>query len=114
MELQQTYSEMKDQASDMYDRYLAGEPNLHWAERAASVGFGLAMAAAGLRKQGILGALMGVGGGVLALRGMTGHCAAKEWLTHRNGHGHGNGHARVGKHEEAGEEQVGEQHSTAH
>lgn len=71
---------MADALSDLYHRAFGGQTNLSFGERAASVGFGLAAAAAGLRRGGFLGALMGIAGGALALRGASGHCALKAAL----------------------------------
>ena len=74
---------MQQLVSDLYNRTLGGERNLSTVERAASVVFGLAAAAGGLRRGGGLGLLMGVGGAVLAMRGASGHCAMKSALLER-------------------------------
>jgi uncharacterized membrane protein len=76
---------MTNAVTDMYEHTFGGRRNLSLTERAASVAFGLAMAAGGLNRKGGLGLLMGVAGGALALRGLNGHCPVKAALEHRNG-----------------------------
>ena len=76
---------MANLVEDIYHRTIEGERNLSFVERAASVGFGLALAAGGLRRLGWQGALMGVAGGLLAARGLSGHCAVKQMIEDRNG-----------------------------
>ena len=77
---------MANAVTDMYDAAFGGEKNLSLTERGASVVFGLVLAAAGLNVKGAAGALMGIAGGALALRGASGHCpvkAAIEGNSHR-------------------------------
>jgi len=78
---------MANIVTDTYEHAFGGQRNLSLTERAASVVFGLAMAAGGLNKKGGLGLLMGLAGGALALRGLNGHCPVKAALEHRDGGG---------------------------
>jgi len=74
---------LQDTLHDTYDRLFGGGHNLSTGERAASVAFGLAAAASGLRRGGGLGLLMGLAGGALAMRGASGHCALKAAMQDR-------------------------------
>ena len=65
---------------DMYERVAGGEENLSQVERWTSMLGGVVLAAAGLRRGGIQGAIMGAAGGLLAARGLSGHCAVKAML----------------------------------
>ena len=51
-----------------------GPVNVGGAERWLSVAGGTALAVGGLRRGGLAGALLALGGGILAHRGLTGHC----------------------------------------
>jgi uncharacterized membrane protein len=82
---------MANVVSDMYETAFGGEKNLSMTERGASVVFGLALAAAGLNVKGAAGALMGVAGGALALRGASGHCPVKAAIE-------GNSHQQIAYH----------------
>jgi hypothetical protein len=66
--------------NDMYEQVVGGEENLSQVERWTSMLGGVVLAAAGLRRGGIQGAVMGVAGGLLAARGLSGHCAVKAML----------------------------------
>jgi len=77
---------MANAVTEMYDTAFGGEKNLSLTERGASVVFGLALAAAGLNVKGAMGALMGVAGGALALRGASGHCPIKAAIDGDGGH----------------------------
>lgn len=64
-----------------YDSAFQGNQNLGLGERIVSTGLGLAVAAGGLRRgASVPGAIMGLVGAALVLRGMSGHCALKERL----------------------------------
>lgn len=66
---------------ETYDRVFGGERNMGMLERAASTGFGLVLAAAGLQRGADLpGTLMGIAGAALVARGMSGHCPVKAML----------------------------------
>lgn len=81
---------------DTYDTVFGGERNLSTLERVTSVGLGLIMAAAGVNRADLPGAVMGLTGGALVARGMSGHCPIKSAMgydshgqvTHQ-GYGHG-------------------------
>ena len=75
---------MRDVLNDLYDRTLGGEPNLSTGERVVSVALGLAAAAGGLQRGGALGLVMGLAGGMLAMRGASGYCALKAALQDRD------------------------------
>jgi hypothetical protein len=61
-----------------------GETNLSTKERAVSVVLGLGLAAAAQpRPNKLLSLAVLVGGALLAIRGATGHCAAKALLEHQ-------------------------------
>lgn len=62
-----------------------GEPNLSTAERAISVGLGLAIAAAAARRPSAFGLAALLAGAALALRGATGYCPIKAALTRGGG-----------------------------
>lgn len=62
---------------DTYDTVFGGERNLSTLERVTSVGLGLIMAAAGVNRADLPGAIMGLTGGALVARGMSGHCPIK-------------------------------------
>ena len=62
---------------DTYDTMFGGERNMSTLERATSVGLGLIMAAAGVNRADLPGAIMGLAGGALVARGMSGHCPVK-------------------------------------
>ncbi|EWY38821.1 hypothetical protein N825_10010 [Skermanella stibiiresistens SB22] len=72
---------------DIYERVAGGEENLSQVERWTSMLGGVVLAAAGLRRGGVQGAIMGVAGGLLAARGMSGHCAIKAMIEERSGEG---------------------------
>ena len=74
---------------DIYERVAGGEENLSQVERWTSMLGGVVLAAAGLRRGGVQGAIMGVAGGLLAARGMSGHCAIKAMIDERSGHDEG-------------------------
>ena len=76
---------MQEVINDLYQRTLGGPRNLSTGERAASVAFGLAAAAGGLRRGGVSGLLLGLAGGALAMRGASGHCALKAALSDAGG-----------------------------
>ncbi len=65
-----------------YDTVFGGERNLSTLERVTSVGLGLIMAAAGVNRADLPGAIMGLTGGALVARGMSGHCPIKSALGH--------------------------------
>ena len=71
---------MSDVLANTYDRAFGGEHNLSMTERALSVGIGLAMAAAAVRRPNALGIAALLAGSALALRGATGHCPVKAAL----------------------------------
>jgi len=73
---------------DTYDQVFGGDPNMSTMERVASSGFGLILAAAGVNRAGLPGALMGLAGAALVARGMSGHCPFKSMM----GGGHAVGH----------------------
>jgi len=62
---------------DTYDTVFGGDRNLSTLERVTSVGLGLIMAAAGVNRADLPGAVMGLAGGALVARGMSGHCPIK-------------------------------------
>lgn len=70
------------------------ETNVHGWERGASLGGGLALLGAGLRHGGLLGVLGAAVGGLLLLRGASGHCELKRVLQERQGHAEGDGRER--------------------
>ncbi|GJD63377.1 YgaP-like transmembrane domain [Methylobacterium frigidaeris] len=69
-------------ASDLIHDVFSGERNLTTKERAISVvlGLGLAAAAAQPRPNKFLSLAALVAGSLLAIRGATGHCAAKSLM----------------------------------
>jgi hypothetical protein len=71
--------------NDIYEQVAGGEENLSQVERWTSMLGGVVLAAAGLRRGGIQGAVMGAAGGLLAARGLSGHCAVKALLNDRAG-----------------------------
>ncbi|RVU13876.1 YgaP family membrane protein [Methylobacterium oryzihabitans] len=73
-------------ANDLIHDVFSGEPNLSTKERAISVviGLGLAAAAAQPRPNKWLSLAALIGGSLLAIRGATGHCAAKALMEQRN------------------------------
>ena len=71
--------------NDIYEQVAGGEENLSQVERWTSMLGGVVLAAAGLRRGGVQGAVMGVAGGLLAARGLSGHCAVKALLNERSG-----------------------------
>ena len=71
--------------NDIYEQVAGGEENLSQVERWTSMLGGVVLAAAGLRRGGVQGAVMGVAGGLLAARGLSGHCAVKALLNERAG-----------------------------
>jgi uncharacterized membrane protein len=81
---------------DTYDTVFGGERNMSTLERVTSVGLGLIMAAAGVNRADLPGAVMGLTGGALVARGMSGHCPVKsamgydshQQLTHHRDSGH--------------------------
>jgi uncharacterized membrane protein len=77
---------MANAVTEMYDTAFGGEKNLSFTERGASVVFGLVLAAAGLNVKGAAGALMGIAGGALALRGASGHCPIKAAIEGNDSH----------------------------
>lgn len=84
---------------DTYDTVFGGERNLSTLERATSVGLGLIMAAAGVNRADVPGAIMGLAGAALVGRGMSGHCPVKAAMMghdgqHRLARDHG-GHDRM-------------------
>jgi hypothetical protein len=64
----------------LYEDTFQGDRNMSFGERAASTVFGLAMAAGGLNRGGLSGALMGVAGAALVARGLNGHCPVKAMM----------------------------------
>jgi len=73
--------DMQQTIRNGYDAAFGGSHNVGTMERIVSVGFGLAMAAGGLRRGADLpGTLMGLAGAALVARGMTGHCAVKAMM----------------------------------
>ena len=81
---------------DTYDTVFGGEQNMSTLERVTSVGLGLIMAAAGVNRADLPGAVMGLTGGALVARGMSGHCPIKsamgydshQQVTHHQGASH--------------------------
>jgi hypothetical protein len=71
--------------NDIYEQVAGGEENLSQVERWTSMLGGVVLAAAGLRRGGVQGAVMGVAGGLLAARGLSGHCAVKAMINERPG-----------------------------
>jgi hypothetical protein len=71
--------------NDIYEQVAGGEENLSQVERWTSMLGGVVLAAAGLRRGGVQGAVMGVAGGLLAARGLSGHCAVKAMMNERPG-----------------------------
>ena len=71
--------------NDIYEQVAGGEENLSQVERWTSMLGGVVLAAAGLRRGGVQGAVMGVAGGLLAARGLSGHCAVKAIMNERSG-----------------------------
>ena len=84
---------------DTYDQVFGGEQNMSTMERVASSGFGLILAAAGVNRAGLPGALMGLAGAALVARGMSGHCPFKSMMESGPALGHG-GHQEYVDHEE--------------
>ncbi|HYH20016.1 MAG TPA: DUF2892 domain-containing protein [Azospirillum sp.] len=84
---------------DTYDQVFGGEQNMSTMERVASSGFGLIVAAAGVNRAGLSGALMGLAGAALVARGMSGHCPFKAMMEDGHAIGHG-GHQNYVDHEE--------------
>lgn len=82
---------------DTYDTMFGGERNMSTLERATSVGLGLIMAAAGVNRADLPGAVMGLAGGALVARGMSGHCPIKSAMGY-DGDGHGQVTHRQGSH----------------
>ena len=82
---------------DTYDTVFGGERNMSTLERVTSVGLGLIMAAAGVNRADLPGAVMGLTGGALVARGMSGHCPIKsamgyddhQPMIHHQGASHG-------------------------
>lgn len=70
-----------------YDRFFGGERNLGPLERAVSTGLGLIMAAGGVRRADVPGAIMGLAGAALVARGMSGHCPMKAMMQGDGHHG---------------------------
>ncbi|MBP2290931.1 YgaP family membrane protein [Azospirillum rugosum] len=70
-----------------YDRFFGGERNLGPVERAVSTGLGLIMAAGGVRRADVPGAIMGLAGAALVARGMSGHCPMKAMMQGDGHHG---------------------------
>jgi uncharacterized membrane protein len=60
--------------SHAYDSTFGGAPNIGRAQGAASVAFGLLMAAGAVRRPDWRGLLMALAGSALIARGMTRHC----------------------------------------
>src|SRR4051812_10545128 len=58
--------------------------NLSSGERALSIGIGLVLVGTGLWRSGASGALIGIAGGLIALRGLAGHCPVKAMVTGSN------------------------------
>jgi uncharacterized membrane protein len=71
--------------NDIYEQVAGGEENLSQVERWTSMLGGVVLAAASLRRGGVQGAVMGVAGGLLAARGLSGHCAVKALINERSG-----------------------------
>ncbi len=71
---------MASRIQDVYEDVFQGEQNLTFTERAASTIFGLVMAAGGLNRGGLPGALMGIAGAALVARGLNGHCPFKAMI----------------------------------
>jgi len=71
---------------DTYDSVFGGERNMSTLERATSVGLGLIMAAAGVNRADVPGAIMGLVGGALVARGMSGHCPIKSAIGYDDHH----------------------------
>jgi uncharacterized membrane protein len=84
---------------DTYDQVFGGEQNMSMTERVASSGFGLILAAAGVNRAGLPGALMGIAGAALVARGMSGHCPVKAMMEGDHAIGHG-GRQDTVEHEE--------------
>ncbi|HYG89573.1 MAG TPA: YgaP-like transmembrane domain [Azospirillum sp.] len=82
-----------------YHTVFGGERNLSTLERATSVGLGLLMAAAGVNRADLPGAIMGLAGAALVGRGMSGHCPIKAAMGYdghdRIAYGHDDDHARA-------------------
>ncbi len=81
----------------LHNRYASGsgetirgeaedDVNVGGIGRLASIIAGASLAGAGLRRKGLGGGLMGLLGGILAYRGLTGHCALKAAIQKRLGH----------------------------
>lgn len=79
------YKQYASGSGDSVPAQEANDVNLGGIERLASMLAGVGLAGAGLRRKGLSGGLMGLIGGILALRGMTGHCALKAAVRNRLG-----------------------------
>ena len=64
----------------MYEPMSNGYRNVNMLERWLSMVGGGALATAGLRRGGIMGLLLTLGGGYLAQRGLSGHCSLYQAL----------------------------------
>jgi 5,6,7,8-tetrahydromethanopterin hydro-lyase len=71
---------MSGDFGDFFRRTIGGTMNLSSGERALSIGIGLALVGTGLWRSGASGALIGIAGGLIALRGLAGHCPVKSML----------------------------------
>lgn len=67
----------QDMVHGLYEGVFGGPRNVGRVEGLASIGLGLGMAAGGLQKADMRGAIMGLVGAYLVARGMTHHCAVK-------------------------------------
>lgn len=70
----------QDTLSNAYQRTFGGSPNMSRGESAASIAFGILLAAGAVRRPDWRGLLMGLGGSALVARGLTRHCPVKSAL----------------------------------
>jgi uncharacterized membrane protein len=70
----------QDTRSHAYERTFGGSPNMSRGESAASIAFGILLAAGAVRRPDWRGLLMGLGGSALVARGLSRHCPLKAAL----------------------------------
>ena len=67
----------QDTYSHAFARTFGGGPNISRGEGAASIAFGLLLAAGAVRRPDWSGLIMALGGSALVARGLTRHCPVK-------------------------------------
>ncbi len=70
----------QDTPSHAHERTSGGRPNMSRGEGAASIAFGLLLAAGAVRRPDCRGLLMGLGGSALVARGLSRHCPLRASL----------------------------------